>query len=90
MSITSVRLQDEVEQDLQAIAGTLHRSKSWLINQAVKEFIDRQKLEQIRWQETLQAMESVAQGHVVSGEAVHTWMKSWGASDELPPPKVGQ
>jgi len=41
-------------------------------------------------EETLEAMESVAQGKVVSGAAVHTWLRSWGATDELPPPKVGE
>lgn len=88
MSITTVRLQPDVEQSLQAMAGSLHRSKSWLINQALKEFIERQELEKQRWQETLQAMESVAQGRVVSGESVHAWLNSWGSTNELSPPKV--
>ena len=88
MSITTVRLQPDIEQGLQSVAGTLHRSKSWVINQAVKEFLERQELEKQRWQETLQAMESVAQGRVVSGESVHEWLNSWGSSNELPPPKV--
>ena len=90
MSVTTVRLQPEVEQSLEAMAGTLQRSKSWLINQALREFIQRQQDEQVRWQETLQAMASVAQGKVVSGEAVHTWLGSWGDVDERAPPKVGQ
>ena len=88
MSITTVRLQPDVEQSLQAMAGVLHRSKSWLINQALREFIERQEQEKQRWQETLQAMESVAQGRVASGETVHAWLNSWGSSNELPPPKV--
>lgn len=46
--------------------------------------------EQTRWQETLKAMESVAQGRVVSGEAVHDWLRSWGTTSELSPPKAGQ
>ncbi len=88
MSITTVRLQPDIEQGLQAMAGTLHRSKSWVINQAVKEFIERQELEKQRWQDTLQAMESVAQGRVVSGESVHEWLSSWGSSNELQAPKA--
>ena len=88
MSITTVRLHTDIEQGLQAMAGALHRSKSWVINQAVKEFIERQELEKQRWQETLQAMESVAQGRVAPGESVHEWLSSWGSSNELQPPKV--
>ena len=89
MSVTTVRLQPDVEEGLEVMAGKLHRTRSWLINQAVREVIQRQEQDQARWQETLEAMESVAQGKVVSGEAVHTWLRSWGSSDELPPPKVG-
>jgi predicted transcriptional regulator len=90
MSVTTVRLQAEVEDNLKVMVSKLQRSKSWLINQALREYMERQELEQRRWQETLDAMESVAQGKVVSGEAVHAWLKSWGRADELPPPKLGQ
>ena len=89
MSVTTVRLQPDVEEGLEAMAGKLHRTRNWLINQAVREFIQRQEQDQARWQETLEAMESVAQGKVVSGEAVHAWLRSWGGTDELAPPKLG-
>ena len=90
MSVTTVRLQPEVESGLEAMAGKLHRSKNWLVNQAIREFVARQEQEQARWSETLTAMGSVAQGKVVSGQAVHAWLESWGSPNELPPPKVGK
>ena len=55
MSVTTVRLQAEVEQRLEAIAGRLHRSKGWVINQALAEYIEKQQLEQERWKQTLEA-----------------------------------
>jgi predicted transcriptional regulator len=88
MSVTTVRLQPDIEQSLQAMAEALQRSKSWVINQAVKEFAEKQALEQQRWQETMQAMASVAQGQVVDSDDIHAWMKSWGTAEELPVPKV--
>ena len=90
MSVTSIRLQPEVESGLEAMSGNLHRSKNWLINQAIREFVARQELEQTRWTETLAAMESVANGNVVSGQAVHAWLESWGTSKEQSPPQVGK
>ena len=90
MSVTTVRLQAEVESGLEAIADKLSRSKSWVINQALREYLERQEQEQARWQETLKAMESVVQGRVVSGDAVHDWLRSWGTDNELSPPKPGQ
>lgn len=52
--------------------------------------IDKQTTEQARWLDTVKAMDSVARGEVVSGEAVHDWLRSWGESNELPAPKSGQ
>ena len=90
MTVTTVRLQPEVETGLETMVDKLHRSKNWLINQAIREFVARQELEQSRWKETLTAMESVAHGKVVSGQAVHSWLESWGTSSELPPPQAGK
>jgi len=90
MSVTTVRLQPEVEEGLEAMAGKLRRTKSWLINQALREYLQRQKQDESRWEETLKAMESVAQGKVVSGEAVHAWLQSWGSASEVAPPKTGK
>ncbi|MGH8453353.1 MAG: hypothetical protein ACRESW_02280 [Nevskiales bacterium] len=55
------------------------------MNQAVREHLEKQKLEQVRWQETLQALEALRQRRLFSGETVHTWLKSWGSVKELPP-----
>lgn len=90
MSVTTVRLQPDVEESLEAMADRLHRTKSWLINQALREFIDNQVIEQSRWADTVKAMDSVARGHVVSGYAVHGWLQTWGSDKEAQPPKSGQ
>ncbi|MGH8085990.1 MAG: hypothetical protein ACREPV_12055 [Lysobacter sp.] len=48
----------------------------------------RASLEQVRWQETLEAMASVGQGKLVAGDVVHAWLDSWGSAGELPPPRI--
>lgn len=87
MSVTTVRLKTEVEKHLEAIANRLHRSKGWVINQALSEYIEKQQLEQARWQQTLEAMESAAQGKVVDATDVHNWLNSWGTENELDAPR---
>lgn len=89
MGVTSIRLQPDVESSLETMAGKLHRSKNWLINEAIREYAARQELEQTRWKQTLGAIESVAQGQAVAGESVHAWLRSWGSEHELPPPGSG-
>jgi len=90
MSVTTVRLQAEVEQRLEALADRLNRSKGWIINQALAEFMEKQQLEQERWKQTLEAMESAAQGKVVDASAVHDWLKNWGTENEQDGPRSGQ
>lgn len=87
MSVTTVRLQPDVEQHLEAIAGRLHRSKGWVINQALSEYIEKHQREQERWQQTLEAMESATQGKVVDAGAVHDWINSWGTENERDAPR---
>jgi len=90
MSVTTVRLQAEIERQLESIATRLNRSKGWVINQALTEYIDKQQLEQERWQQTLDAMESVTQGKVVDASEVHSWLNSWGTENEQDAPRSGK
>jgi predicted transcriptional regulator len=88
MSVTSIRLQKDLETPLDDLAKKLSRSKNWLINQAIKEFVEKGSLEEQRWAETLQALESVEQGKIVEAEDVHQWLETWGTEEELSPPKL--
>lgn len=90
MGVTTVRLQSDVEQHLEAIASRLHRSKGWVINQALSEYIEKQQFEQERWKQTLEAMESAAQGKVVDSSEVHRWLNSWGTENEQDAPRPGK
>lgn len=88
MSVTTVRLQSEINQRLEEVARRLDRTKGWVINRAVSEFIQKQQEEQERWEQTLQAMESAANGKVVDASRVHEWLASWGTDNELEAPSV--
>ena len=90
MGVTTVRLQPEIEEGLEAAAAKLHRSKSWLINQALREYIERSREGDALWQETLSSLESVRSNRVVPSESVHEWLRSWGSAEETGPPKMPQ
>ncbi len=86
MSVTSIRLANEIETPLEQLALKLDRSKNYIINLAIKEFVARQSVEDDRWAETLEALESVKAGDTVDGEIVTAWLKSWGTDSELTAP----
>ena len=87
MGITSVRIPDDMEKPLESLSKKLDRSKSYLINLAIKEFIARQSLEDSRWQDTLEALESIKAGKSIDEEDVNAWLNSWGTNDRKSIPK---
>jgi predicted transcriptional regulator len=87
MAVTSVRLSPEVEEKLAAVAERARRTKSWVINEAVKGYLDRLGLDERRWRETLDALASVRAGRAVDGDDVMAWLASWGRKTEKKPPK---
>ena len=87
MSTTSIRLQPEIEEPLRNLSKKLDRSRNYLINQAVKEYIERQVMEDLRWAGTLPALKSVQTGKTIPGDQVISWLESWGTDKELPKPK---
>lgn len=87
MSITSIRLSDDVDKPLESLAKKLDRSKNYLINQAIKEFLARQALEDSQWQDTIAALESIKAGKAVDEADVNAWLNSWGTGARTAPPK---
>jgi len=88
LGVTSIRLQAEIENPLENLAKKLDRSKNYLINQAIKEFIERKNSDEQRWTETMEAIASVKSGKVVAEKDVNTWLESWGSENETKPPKI--
>ncbi len=88
MGITSIRFSDEVDKPLESLSRQLDRSKNYIINQAVKEYIARRSLDNSRWQDTLEALNSLKAGESIREEEVHAWLNTWGTKNRQPPPKL--
>lgn len=88
MTITSVRIKDELNDSLKEIAKKQQRSKSWIINEAVAEYIIKDQVESQKWLDTLEGLDDIKNGRVVDGKEVFAWMRSWGTDNELDPPQV--
>ena len=86
MGVTSVRLNADVEAPLETLAQRLDRSKNYLINQAIKEFVARQAMDDVRWEDTLKALASIKEGKAIEELEVVSWLKSWGTDGESPAP----
>ena len=80
----SVRLCPELNDQVAVIASSLDRSKSWVIEQAIKDYVDLQawQLEAIE-----QGLREADAGNLIAHEEVATWARSLGRSKDLPEPK---
>ncbi len=80
----NVRLEPELDEKLSAVATRLDRPKSWVVQQALKEFIELQLWQMSAIEKGLRDAES---GRVIAHEDVVAWVESWGQPDELPMPE---
>jgi predicted transcriptional regulator len=87
MGMTSVRMPDDLLQRLDSTATRLRRSKGWIINDAVREYLEREDLRQRRDAETQEALAELDAGQVVDGDEVLAWIDSWGSDNEREPPR---
>lgn len=87
MAVTSVRLSPELEEQLASVAERARRTKSWLIQEAVRDYLDRMGQDERRWADTLEALASVKAGRVVAGDEMMDWIASWGKKAEKKPPR---
>ena len=88
--VTSVRIADDLADRLEAIAKEKDRPKGWVLNQALREYLNRQMLERQRWLDTEVALADLESGAIVEANEVHAWMDSWGSKNELPKPRPRQ
>lgn len=75
MSVMSVRLPDEVEQQLGQLAQSTGRTKSWLANQAIKDYLAREA-----WQitEVEAALREANAGDFVPEKEMMAKFNRWG------------
>jgi len=87
MGMTSVRMPDDLLEQLEETASRLRRSKGWIIKDAVREYLEREERRRQRLLETQEAMADLDAGRVIDGDAVLEWIDSWGTPEEREPPR---
>ena len=88
MGMTSVRMPDELMQKLNEAAERMRRSKGWIINDAVTEYLAREERDTQMLEETREALADIKAGRVVDGAQVIEWLNSWGSPNEKSPPEL--
>ncbi|MBL4745898.1 MAG: hypothetical protein JKY08_05985 [Flavobacteriaceae bacterium] len=78
---TTVRFNDETKENIERFAKLTKRSRSFIINAAVEEYIEHN----LAYMEELdKAVESIKTEPTYAAQDVHEWMNSWGTEQEKP------
>ncbi len=79
MKATTIRMDDETIHRVDSLAKSVNRSRTWVINQAVKRFLSYEE-----WfiQEVQEGMKEVADGKTASPEMVQKRMARWSINED--------
>lgn len=80
----SIRLLPELNDQLATLAMSFDRPKSWIIEQAIRDYLAVQAWQLAAIEEGIAAADA---GRVVAHEDVVAWVESWDQPDELAAPE---
>ena len=82
--VLTIRVPSELKSQLEQLGKTLHRSKSYIAEQAISQYMDENA-----WQiaELSQAEDEIKQGKFVSDKEVNQYLDSWGSVKDPKAPK---
>ena len=89
MSITlTIRLDDQTKERLDRLAKATARSKSYLVSNAIKEFLE---INEWQIQEIKKAIREAdrPEAKFVEHDDVTAWLETWGSNKEKDPPECG-
>lgn len=80
----SIRINDDVREKLEKICAVADRSKAYIANKAIEEYVERNgwKVEALN-----RAKQEAARGEFISHEAMGEWLDSLGSENQLSTPK---
>ena len=83
-----VRLDEDLENRLAALAAKTQRSKSFLAKEALTRYIEVEERKQRENELTMARWEEYQEtGETVSNDAMMEWLESWGDEQEKPCPE---
>jgi predicted transcriptional regulator len=82
-----VKLDDELQIRLKAIAERSERSPHWLMKKAISEFIEREETAEQERQLLLERWNRYQEtGEAIPHDTVVKWLETWGTEKEAPCP----
>ena len=83
--VLTIRVGAELKSKLDRLGKILHRSKSYIAQQAISQYVEENV-----WQieELSQAEKEIGQGEFVNNDEMNRYLDSWGSTSERKAPKT--
>ncbi|MGY5807324.1 CopG family ribbon-helix-helix protein [Rhizobium sp. LEGMi198b] len=84
----SVEIDPDVNERLQKLAASRHRKPDRLLNEAVRQYVEREEKRDSLLQDVRRSLDDYqATSLHVTGDEVIAWLETWGDDDEKAPPE---
>ena len=84
---TSVKLDSELKNRLDRLAGTRRRSPHWMMREAIRQYVEREEARESFKQEAIQSWREYREtGLHLTLDETAAWLNTWGAEDETETP----
>ncbi len=85
---TSVKINDELKDRIQHLAGLRRRSPHWIMREAISQYVEREEKREAFRQETLHAWERFKEtGQHVTMDEVDAWLQKLETGKNVNPPE---
>ena len=82
----TIRIDEETKERLDNLAKATARTKSYIVDSAIKEFLETNEWQIKTIKEAVKRADR-EDAKFIDHEKVSKWITSWGTEDELEPPK---
>ncbi len=83
----SVKIDDDLKDRIQHLAGLRQRSAHWIMREAIQQYVEREEARESFRQEALASWQAYREtGRHVTGQEARAWLATWGTDEEKAAP----
>jgi predicted transcriptional regulator len=83
----SVKIDDDLKERIQHLAGLRQRSAHWIMREAIQQYVEREEARESFRQEALASWQAYREtGRHLTGQEARAWLDTWGTGDEKEAP----
>ena len=85
---STVKIDDDLKERIQHLAGLRQRSAHWIMREAIQQYVEREEARESFRKEAQASWQAYREtGRHVTGQEARAWLATWGTDDEKAAPE---